>query len=917
MREDVLYNGLTVACAGAGTGKTTYLINQYIEKIEYLQKRGLSPKEAIKTVLAVTFSKKATGEMIERVKERIGVGEIAPYLQIYTIDAFCARVLRSFPQYSGIDSSFEILSEGNEKIIFGNLIKTLKENLPLKTISPRDMGKEKQLYNFITNLRYDLIAPEDLKKLKMEEVSGFLSYVLTVYEMYSRELRKKAMMDFPQLLFETYKLLENEIVCGKLRDEYAFVFIDEFQDTSKIQLEIFKKIKPKFLCVVGDYNQSIYSFRGAEPGNISKVADEAQNLKILAENYRSSSRILSFVNTLSPKLVGYENLRPHQGAGVGEKVKIVLARDRVSEAAYIAEKICRIKSAENLKYSDFAVILRSFKSAVSDYESVFRSAEIPFLTSSGSGFYARPEIRQIFALVRAVARPADDGAFLGFLMSPLFSFSPGEIYDFAKERGRSESLYEAFLKTRKKTKKMKNVITLFERVFSLSHSSLYRFMHNLIIVSGVINWVQGNFSGVYLDRAIANIKKFLEVVLKYENFSDMPTLDGFAEYVSDIKEQGAVESEGTVEHSDCTEIMTVHAIKGLEKKVVFVANIRPGQFPGKNKPSTPWFVSGCKLVRCENSKGKKEIPDEEWRLFYVALTRAKEKLFLLGSPSRGKISKMLEYFIEDNEGAYSLKKEFADIAEFESAAAESDAGRFVPGSLIPEVKYSEPVNFFSEERLVKEKLEEGLTVTEVALYESCPRRFEAERILNVPTSRSTSAIKIGNIFHQSIEYFNSLGEEEFCRRIRGALKSENGGAGKTERLLSNFLKSRFTKPPYLAEEPFVLNVGGVFIKGAIDRIDKVNGGYALCDYKTGKFSENYILQMNIYALGAAEVLKLSPVKALTLFFITTGEEKEVEIVRKEKMYMKLHKITAGIKKMKFECRRNESCVFCPSRDVCG
>ncbi|MFH1352006.1 MAG: ATP-dependent DNA helicase, partial [bacterium] len=880
-KEKSIYEGLVVARAGAGTGKTTYLIKQYLEKIEFLTTGGMTLKDAVKSILAVTFTRKATKEMKNRLLERLNAPEVRPYLQIFTIDSFCSKIISGFPHLSGIDSMFGMLSEGDENIFFRRLLSLMKKNLPLSAISPKDLRAEKQLYNFVTQLRYGLLSPSQIASSAGGEDGDFTSFVSTVYEMYVKKLREDSMLDFPQLLLETYKLLDaSGIVRDSLRRQYRFVFIDEFQDTSPLQLEIFKKIKPEFLCVVGDFNQSIYSFRGASPENISLISREADYQKVLTCNRRSTKKILALVNKMGSNLTDFSPLLPGENAEEGDEVKVVIASSREEEARFIAGEIKKIRetSGGKLGYGDFAVILRSLKNAISDYERVFREEGIPYITTAGSGFYGRPEVRQILSILKAVDSPGDDVAFVELLTSPIFSFTLQDIYEISRCRGGMSSLFEGFLKVSSglPDEKKEKVKFLFDKARVSNHGSLCQFVLNTALVSGLFQWINHNFPGAHRGRALANIKKFLELVLRFENSSAAPTLSGFIDYVKEVNEQGVVESEASAGLSEAVEIFTIHKIKGLERKVVFVANITPRQFPVTVKSDMPWEISEGTIKRTEKKARAKSdiISPEEWRLFYVSATRAREKLFLLGSARNKKLSPLLDFFLENNDGEFEVRPDFRSVLTCVRApGAPPPEEKIIGRVLVPEFSDIKPADFFSEDTVISEKTKKGFTVTELATFEKCPRRYYFENIMKTPVSRNKESLKKGNVFHQSIEFFKEGGgEKRFSERVSISLKDNPAG---TEKMISNFLKSRFTEEPFMKEASFTLKIkssGDFFIKGAIDRVEKTSSGFVIYDYKTNKNPEvaPYALAMNVYALGCAEILKLEPVTNLRLFFLYTG-----------------------------------------------
>ncbi|PKM99107.1 MAG: hypothetical protein CVU78_08000 [Elusimicrobia bacterium HGW-Elusimicrobia-2] len=917
---------LTVATAGAGTGKTTYLVSEFLDKVDLLKGEGKSLKDALGCVLAVTFSRKAAGEMKKRIIEKLGEPRMMPFLNISTIDAFCADILRENPAAAGIDSKFEILSGGSEHIFFRKAIDKARNTITMEPVSPIDLRSAKELYDFITHLRLRLIRPDDLADFRWEGEGNFIPFIRLLYKIFEGNMKERSALDFPQILLEAYRLLDgHKNVRDALREKYRFVFIDEFQDTSPVQMELFMKIDPQRLCVVGDFNQSIYSFRGATPENLTGIKEKADKTKSLSTNYRSVKSVLDFANLIEGKLKDYHLLSPRPDAPAGEKVCIVTAENRRQEALYIASQIKRLKKEQGLKNSDFAVILRSMKTAISDYEKVFRDEGIDFLSASGGGFYDRAEIKQIVAILKFLAAPGDDSAFFEFLTSPMVAFTLEDIYSFGAKRKRGVSLFEAFLDAGDRPGKDKRARVDFflkNRKFP-GRVSIHRYIMVIILDCGLTEWVKADFDGVYRLRALANIKKFLELALNYEKTSPAPSLSEFLEYIGgpDKHSSGAVESDAALDSSDCVDIMTVHKIKGLERKVVFVANITPSQFPIRDRLSMPWEITGGTIRRAEKEKKPKnvepKIADEEWRLFYVAMTRAKERLYLLGRPSKGKLSPLLSFFLDGEGDRFSLKEQFSPLAvHCRAEGVFEDKGK-TKKKMIPVFRSHGACEYFSEETVIETKIKKGFSVSEISGYHFCPLRYRNDYILKKTGSVSEDHIKTGNVLHTAIEHFDkSRGDDFFRQSVRESLLPHLIASAGV--MADNFLSSAFSAPPFMRESTFILKFKDTYIKGAIDRVEKKKDSYEIYDYKTGKKADAspYALPMNIYALGCKCVFGLKPVSKLGLFFLSTGKIVDAGIMEEAALLKTLDKIVGGIRSRDFRPRPGEHCRACPYSEKC-
>ncbi|MCD6423716.1 MAG: ATP-dependent helicase [Elusimicrobia bacterium] len=897
--------------AGAGTGKTTFLTEKYVEVFETLISKGLSPYESAKKILAVTFTKKATQEMKQRIiarlqNEKIADEKLFPFLEISTIDSVCNQILKNYAKTGVIDSDFNILSDGIDKIFFNEVFEKIKKNYPFENLFPSQITKQDSIFNLLTQLRSKGISPEEVHNLNYDEENSreFLEFVSKVYSIFLEELKKQNSLDFPQLLYETHKLLkENPEICRQLRDRWKFVFIDEFQDTSPIQLKIFELIDPQFLCVVGDYNQSIYSFRGATPQNMLKVSEKATERHVLDKNFRSTKTILNFANRLKPYLTDFDELSPHKKAPVGEKVKIVIGETRFDEAVYIADEIKKLVSS-GYAYRDIYILMRSLKSTASDYEEVFRSKGIPFITVSQGQFLERKEINQIITLLKVFAVPTDDLVFTTFLLSPLIAFTPQQVYELSKEKANS-SLFEAFLKTKNReiAERRKKIYPIFEKVKMNLSGSLYQFVLEVIYSFEIPRWIEKNFTGGGKRRALANVKKFLETVVTYEAAVSHPTLNNFIEYLTKITSGGAVMGDAVVSTQDAVEILTIHSAKGLENRVVFVSCIGVSQFPSPEKYAD-WVIEGNQIFENKEYKKRKNrervSTEEEWRLFYVAMTRAKEKLYLTGyRTKKGTLSRFMKLFINDKLG--TLEREFSSVAEYKtfqiSKNTSSQSG--------PKKKIFVPVfgkqtlikPFFKKSHVIEKKLKDGFTVTELALFEKDRKEYEKRYILKIPDVQDKKFLKIGNVFHHTIECFHKSPQMDFRREILTALEGWDVDKEKIEQMIKNFLLSAFSKKPLLAEAPFSIRVESTFVKGTIDRIEETRGGFLIYDYKTGIGDvENYEFAMNVYALGLIRAYRMKPVRGLYLYQLQTGKVKEVNFWGEGEVQRKLVEIFDKIRK---------------------
>ena len=501
----------------------------------------------------------------------------------------------------------------------------------------------------------------------------------------------------------------------------------------------------------------------------------------------------------------------------------------------------------------------------------------------------------------------------------MVSFSLAEIHSFGAKRRKGVSLFEAFLDSPDAVPAAKRNRVMFflkNRKFP-GNVSIYRYVMAVILDCGLTEWVKAAFEGVYRLRALANIKKFMELAMGYEKLSLAPVLSEFIEYISGLDKQGAVESDAAVDVSDCVDIMTVHKIKGLERKVVFVANITPSQFPGRNTSSTPWEIKDKTIRRRGKKKGPSLVADEEWRLFYVAMTRAQKRLYLLGRPGRGKLSPMLSFFLDETGDRFFIREEFSGLAVYHKAEGAFENKTKKKKPLVPVFRRVCPDEFFSEQTVIDEKIKKGFTVSEINEYYFCPLRYRNDYMLKKTVHGGGNSIRLGNVFHTAIEHFDkSRGDEFFRDSIRESLSPAL--ISDATAMAENFLSSRFTEKPFMKEASFYLKRNDYTVKGAIDRVEKKKGFYEIYDYKTGKKTdgEPSALPMHIYALGCKYVFGLKPVKRLGLFFLQSGKTPDVEIMKEDELLKKLDKIISGIKSGDFHPTPGEHCRACPHSANC-
>lgn len=588
--------GPVLVVAGAGSGKTRVLTR----RVAYLLSRGVHPWN----ILAITFTNKAAREMKERIVSLVGPS--AEEIWISTFHAMCVRILRRDIDRIGYSRNFTILDTSDQLTVIKQVMK--EQNLDPKKFEPR------AILHRIGQAKNQLLTPHQMK----ERAEGFMDEVAAeVYEGYQQRLRQNQSLDFDDLLMTTVQLFQQAPeVLDYYQRKFQYIHIDEYQDTNHAQYVLVKHLAARHqnLCVVGDSDQSIYRFRGADISNIlhfERDYPSAQVIK-LEQNYRSTQTILDAANGViehnrsrKPKKLWTENER-------GERIKMYEADNEHDEAYFVAETIIR-GHREGHAYSDYAVLYRTnAQSRV--LEEVLLKSNIPYQVVGGIKFYERKEIKDILAYLRLVVNPHDDLSLQRVINVPkrgIGQATMDKIAQHAEDHG--ISLFEALLEV--------EAIGLSARFLKplSSFVQLIRELHAMIEYFSAVELTEEvlNRSGYReelkkegtLEAAsrLENIDEFLSVAQEFEQRSEDKTLVAFLTDLALISDIDALEDENA---DGGVTLMTLHSAKGLEFPHVFLVGMEEGIFPH---------------VR---SLDDEEGMEEERRLAYVGITRAKKRLYL-------------------------------------------------------------------------------------------------------------------------------------------------------------------------------------------------------------------------------------------------------------------------------------------------
>ena len=589
-------NGPLLILAGAGSGKTrtiTYRIAYMIQEL------GISPY----SILAVTFTNKAAKEMRERVENLIG--EDGKRAMISTFHSFGLRLLRVYSKIAGYDSNFTIYDTDDQKKVVKGIMKQL-------VIKNKDLTEGK-IVSRISKLKEDGISPEEYEKEHRFESDANIIY--EVYKRYNQTLKENNGMDFSDILTNTYKLLENGEVLEKLQEKFKYIMVDEYQDTNNIQYKIINKIAAKYrnICVVGDENQSIYGFRGADIRNIldfEKDYPDAEVIK-LEENYRSTKIILDAANEVIKNNKTSKNKKLWTKKTSGDKIILKPCADGRDEVSFVIEEIAEMKK-DGRRYNDFTILYRT-NAQSRLFEEGFLRYNIPYKVFGGMQFYQRAEIKDILAYL-SVINNTRDGINLDRIINvpkrKIGDKTIEKIKNYAEEKGLSiyDSLKEAenisglSSAVIEKLKEFSNMMTELEELsFELPVSELF---DEVIKKVGYFSYLNSSYDDA--ESRIENVEELKNSIIELENVVDNLTLREYLENVSLVSATDDLDSE-----REYVKLMTIHNAKGLEFPVVFLVGMEDEIFPNTTK------------VMIDN-----ESLEEERRICYVAITRAEEKLYI-------------------------------------------------------------------------------------------------------------------------------------------------------------------------------------------------------------------------------------------------------------------------------------------------
>lgn len=621
--------GPLLILAGAGSGKTTMMTH----RIAYMLEKGVSPYN----ILAVTFTNKAAGEMKDRIESLTGGTR---GMWVMTFHAMCVRILRNHGEVLGFKNGFSIYDESDKKALLKRIVKDLKIDEKIYPVS--------YLGSVISSCKEAEEDPDDY--IENNSMNFKAETVAKVYARYMEDLQQNNAMDFDDLLWNAVKLFEaSSEVLSYYQQRFKYIMVDEYQDTNYLQYKLIHALAEKShnLCVVGDDDQCIYQWRGADIRNILDFEKDFSETKVikLEQNYRSDANILDLANSVIANNRNRKAKELWTDRNEGNKITYRRLEDEQREAWYVGGEIQRLHDEEGIPFNDMAILYR--KNAQSrPFEEKFSFRGIPYRVLGGTRFYDRKEIKDVMSYMHLVENPSDDVAMARIINEPKRGLGPkslGGIVSYAKAY--KLSIFEALKEqevlgslSRKSRAAVEDLVAMLDELGAeQDNMELSDIYDNLIRRSGYLTALEAE-NTVEADARIENILELRSVIAEFEEKAAGSVLtdeeDEFREERDRLREDGFDVKEPTLlqsfleriallsdidnrdESEDAVVMMTLHSSKGLEFPVVFMPGMENGLFPGSASMDDPSKM------------------EEERRLCYVGITRAMRKLYLTGAQTR-------------------------------------------------------------------------------------------------------------------------------------------------------------------------------------------------------------------------------------------------------------------------------------------
>ncbi len=945
-------DGAFLIAAGPGTGKTFTATERFC----WLVEQGVPPDR----ILAVTFNDRAAEELRERITKELAERrpefgpEVLDGAWIGTFHGVCARLLDEFAYLIGSPRELRVLDDTGQRLFEQRLVARLRSGAaaPIDPDSFTALSVEdlddllRSGLRFLLKLKGRGITPAHFRGRALElhanvwgptdDIAGggsdaaraeleAIDVLSLVYDAYESELQADGLRDFDDLILAVIHALEQvPEFRSRCRERFRYLLVDEFQDTNRIQLDLIRLLSAaEFgnVAAVGDAKQSIYGWRDAEIENI-RTRFQGHRLS-LTRNRRSYQEILDcatdFVHR-DPDFASEPELVATRGSG-GRPVTVLMAPDSRTEARSVAETIRRLR-VSGRRLSDIAILSHSIRMLPREFEDELRRQGIPYLTSGGSGFFDRQEIKDVLAMLRLTENPMDDGALVRVLQGPIVRLPDRGLYSLAARRfGRhgmrlrdclEESRREGFPEMEPQVAaQATRLVGIADRLGGLRDAlTVADILNRLLEQTGYLRWADLRAQRDGSPRALLNLRKVFQLAARFERDLALAGIGDFVRHLDQVIDADLPVGEALEEAAaaDAVSLLTVHAAKGLEFPVVFLVNLRPPQARDTERlffdPDGLGFVMkywrGEKHPRYQaSSPGAPAVAlaiGERRRVVYVGLTRAKDALFVTATREEqsaseveleaGRTNGQVDHFAEilswalaHPESGAVVEAEQLELPELHIA---NGAGSDASGVISRVLDRFELIRPRNAAPTTAPQTSAELSFSQLHDFEVCPVRYRFAQVWGVPAPpddlqprfvQAAGSTELGAAVHSALAAWHSNGGD-----LLGLYRGPDAGREMLTRYLAHPLASA---PTLGVEVEFNLRLGETRVRGLVDRICTLDRGTALVDYKTnanldGKLIATYSTQLRLYRLAAGRgLLPGGPDPRLILFDLRRSRVIEV------------------------------------------
>jgi len=923
--------GPLLIVAGAGTGKTSVITQRILHLI---RDKKLSPDN----ILALTFTDKAASEMVTRMDEEMPLGYIEPW--IMTFHGFCDRILKTEGIEIGLSPDYEILTQTQAWILLHDNI----FNLGLDYYAPLNNPNKfiHELIKFFSRLQDEDVNQSEIEKSQKSKIKSqneesmelYQKYeeLYSAYKKYQQLKLEKNVLDFGDLISWTLRLFrERKSILKKYQTQFKHILVDEFQDTNFSQLQLIKLLAPPEqnpnLTVVGDDDQAIYAFRGSSVHNILEFKENYPNASeiLLTTNYRSGQPVLnaaynSIILNNPDRLEVKLSLDKRLVAARGSKLpnpSIIEVDSLERETEFVIEKILELVG-KDFSYKDVAILARA-NSHLEPFVSALRCAGLPYQLIGNRGLFDQQEVRDLLFFLKIAVNPYDSTSLFYFLHIENFQLASHELLELLNQsKSRTKPLWDIVAEKAGTDSRYKLIVDLVAKTQEAdTKKTITDLVYQFIQTTGYINAFLKEES-IENQLKIKNINLFFEKLKAFDKDYPKASVAQANEYFDLLLEAGENPAQAEIEDIDTVSLLTVHSAKGLEWPIVFLINMVSDRFPSRTRSEV--ILLPDELVKQKLPEGDVHL-QEERRLFYVAVTRARDYLFAVyGRDYGGQRPKKPSVFLNEL-GVKAIKWEpkaqLSWLSQLQGVKAPKPR-IIVDGQF--QLRY--------------------VSYSQIDTYKSCPLKYKYQYVLNVPT-KPHHAFAFGSTIHLTLQKFHQFSlhgqipsldtllhmYESFFIDVgydsqEQRMKRFESGKKALEAYYKNYQKL-FLGNPVKLETKFKIMIDGIPMIGRIDRIDKLDYGYELIDYKTGNAKDQKTVdkdaQLTIYAMASQSLLGQLP-QSLTLYYIESGSKFSTTRTQSQidKKKEEILVTVEQIKKGDFEATPGfpMPCGYCPYNQIC-